>query len=198
MGSWEGHCSGTAMGTAIDGVSAGQALLRLLTVSVLLLVLSAAYCVLESAAGLEEDRLSDLSPFLRVGVRGMGGGRWAGVGGRRGEEGPACGKVSGAALGAHRSRSIKMGSPTDWHLGSSAIRNAAHAAATLAGRVGGLDLSGRRPQISDLRPQTPDFRRLSHRGWRAGMCLRTNLGHATGHATVPESGVIAGWQGAVQ
>lgn len=32
--------------------------------------------------------------------------------------------LRGAALGARRSRSIKMGSPTDWHLGPSAIRNA--------------------------------------------------------------------------
>lgn len=34
MGSWEGHCSGTAMETAIVGVSFRQALIRLLTVPV--------------------------------------------------------------------------------------------------------------------------------------------------------------------
>lgn len=62
------------------------------------------------------------------------------------------GRSQGAALGTHRSRSIKMGSPTDWHLGSSAIRTTAHAA-TLAD---GLDLSGLRPQISGLGSQTSD------------------------------------------
>lgn len=53
------------------------------------------------------------------------------------------------------------------------------------------------PQISDFRSQTSDsgsLWRLSHRGCRAGMCLRTNLGHAT----VPESGVKPRGQGAVQ
>lgn len=113
--------------------------------------------------------------------------------GRGGDEGPTCGKVSGAALGAHRSRSIKMGSPTDWHLGSSAIRTKTHAA-TLEGQ-GGLEgwtsqASDLRSQVWDLRPQTTTgFWRLSHRGWRARICLGTNLDHATGHATVPESGV---------
>lgn len=59
-------------------------------------------------------------------------------------------------------------------------------AATLAGQAGPL-----RPQASDLRPQTSDLEALARtEAPCAGMCLRTNLGHATGHATVPESGVI--------
>lgn len=49
--------SGTAMETAIDRVSSGQGLIRLLTALVRVRVRGAAYCVLESAAGLEEDRL---------------------------------------------------------------------------------------------------------------------------------------------
>ena len=55
MGSWEGHCSGTVMETVIVGVSFGQALMRLLTVSVLLVLVplrGAAYCVLVAAGGL--------------------------------------------------------------------------------------------------------------------------------------------------
>lgn len=63
------------------------------------------------------------------------------------------------------------------------------------GRAGGLEgwtsqASDLRSQVWDLRPQTTTgFWRLSHRGWRARICLGTNLDHATGHATVPESGV---------
>lgn len=79
MGSCEGHCSGTAMGTAIVGVSFGQALIRLLTVAgcwCWCCMRSAAYCVLESAArAWRRIGLCDLSPFLlRVGVRGPWGG----------------------------------------------------------------------------------------------------------------------------
>jgi hypothetical protein len=154
MGSWEGHCSGTAMETVIVGVSFGQALIRLLTVPVLVLALGRVVrriAYWSRSAGLGEDRLIDLSPFLRVGVRGAFGG-WDGALGRgaRGDEGPTCGKVSGAALGAHRSRSIKMGSPTDWHLGSSAIRTQANVA-TLGGQGG---LAGWTSQAADLSCQT--------------------------------------------
>ena len=67
-----------------------------------------------------------------------------------GDEGPACGKVSGAALGARRSRSFKMGSPTDWHLG---VQRNSQRLRTLQRRQGGL-AAGWTSQASDLRSQT--------------------------------------------
>lgn len=62
------------------------------------------------------------------------------------------GKSQGAALGAHRSRSIKMGSPTDWHLG---VQRNSHALRTLQLWPGGL-AAGWTSQASALRSQTSE------------------------------------------
>lgn len=106
-------------------------------------------------AGLEEDRLSDLSPFLRVGVRGALGGAW----GEGVDEGPIVWEgLRGGARNTSQSQH-QDGQPHDWHLGSSAIRTTAHAA-TLEGPgvIGWRRAGPLRPQTSDLRLEISDLR----------------------------------------
>lgn len=85
--------------TAIARVSFGQALIRLLTALVRVrgcVCVGAAYCVLSRRAGCwRRIGLCDLSPFLRLGVRGGREGPWRGKArGARGE-GQRVGKSQG-------------------------------------------------------------------------------------------------------
>lgn len=90
----------------------------------------AAYCVLESA-GWKRIGLSDLSPFLQVGVRGA----WRGEGEG---EGPTCGKVSGGGARSTSQSQHQDGQPHGLAFGVQ--RNST--AATLAGdRQVGVGLS---------------------------------------------------------